>query len=194
MQKAKRKLKKSSKIIIAALLIVIISIAIVSFLFLDSKASAATSTKTFTPTSYPVGVAPGNALLVFDPGSTGAVENAAKQIASDLQAKGYFVFLAGIDSKTAMGNAAQYQVVVVGGPIESGQASKSVQSYLVSLNQYNLTLTRLGVFGVGNSNTPNDQIAPLPTGSSLVIKETLEINTSQNIKTQASEFVSQLLS
>jgi menaquinone-dependent protoporphyrinogen IX oxidase len=134
----------------------------------------------------------GNALVVYDPGSAGTVKDVAGQMASDLAAQGYFVYLAGIDSATAKGNASQYQVVIVGGPLDNGKASGAVQSYLENLYQGNGT--RIGVFGVGNSDSSNDQIAPLPSGSSLTIKETLEIDTSQNTKTQSTEFVTQLLS
>ncbi len=180
-------LKKNSKRIIVAFLAVICTVAIVSVLFLDAPASAATTSKVLTPTGYAVGqTAPGSALLVYDPRST---TNVASQIASVLQAQGYFVYFAGIDSKVAKADPDQYQVIAVGGPINNGEASSPVQSYLRNLT-YNGTL---GVFGVGTSNSPNNQIAPLPNSSNLILKETLEINPNQYTTTLSTEFVTQLL-
>ena len=145
-----------------------------------------------TPTSYPAGSAADYALVVYDPGSTGAVKSIATKIASDFQAQGYFVELAGIKSTIADGDLSQYQVIVVGGLIQNGKASNSVQSYLKNLTPVNGT--QVGVFGVSTTNSPNDQIAPLPSSSSLVIKETLEISTSQNTTTESSAFVTGLIS
>jgi hypothetical protein len=180
------------KIIFAVLLIVVILLAMgLSFTLFGKSALSATDTQSLAPTGYPVGSAPGSALVVYDPGSTGMPKSVSTQIASDLQAQGYFVFLAGIESKTAKANASQYQVVIVGGPINNGEASSSLQSYLRNLDQGNGT--RLGVFGVGTSGAANDQIAPLPSYSSLVIKEILEINPNQNIIPQSTYFVNRLI-
>ncbi len=165
--------------------------AVLGFLLVRAAPSAAKATQSLTPTSFPAGSAGGNALVTYDPGSSGSTKSVADQIASNLQAQGYFVDLAGIDSKTTNGNLTQYQVIVVGGPLEDGKASSSVQSFLENLTPANGT--QIGVFGVGTSNTSNDQIAPLPAGSSLLIKETLEINAKQD-KAESAEFVTQLLS
>jgi len=192
LRRSHRKKKSHRKTLIALLALVTATIVGFSVFFLNSAGSSATSTKYLLPTSYPAGSASGNALVVYDPGSTGTVKDVAGQMASDLAAQGYFVYLAGIDSATAKGNASQYQVVIVGGPLDNGKASDAVQSYLENLCQGNRT--RMGVFGVGNSDSSNDQIAPLPSGSSLTIKETLEIDASQNTNTQSTEFVTQLLS
>ena len=161
-------------------------------MFLSTAPSTATSSKSLAPTSYPVGSTPGYALVVYDPGSTGSAKSIASEMASDLQAQGYFVNLAGIDSTMAKGNGSQYQVVIVGDPINDGKATSSVQSFLRNLNPGNGT--EIGVFGVGSSYTPNDQIALLPEGSTLTIKETLEISPSQDTTTESAEFVTQLLS
>jgi flavodoxin len=181
------------KIIFAVLLVVVILLAVgLSFTLFGKSALSATDTQSLAPTGYPVGSAPGSALVVYDPGSTGTSKSVSSQIASDLQAQGYFVFLAGIDSITAKDNASQYHVVIVGGPINNGEASSSVQSYLRNLDQGNGT--RLGVFGVSTSNISNDQIAPLPSNSSLIIKEAHEINPNQNTISQSADFVNKLLS
>lgn len=144
------------------------------------------------------------ALVVYDPGPTSVLssilgvhqsaQTVADDLAKDLQAKGYFVDLAGIDSSMARDNATQYQVVVVGGPISGGKASSAVQSYLKNISPGNETI---GVYGVnsGNDNAQSNQIAPLPNGSTLTIKETFEINStsSQSITTEGSQFINQLL-
>lgn len=188
--------RKLFKIVLVIFLaVVIFSAAGLSLGFFDGAASAATRTQSLTPTSYPVGPAPGNALVVYDPGSTGAVKGIADEIASDLQAQGYFVYLAGIDSTTAKANPSQYKVIAVGGPIVDGKVSSSVQSFLNKVTSANGT--EIGVFGVSNSNTPNspnNQIVTPPSGSSLIIKEQLQINTSQDTTTESAEFVKQLLS
>jgi len=195
LRRSPRKLKKRShrnrNILVTVSALIVITVVGLSVFFLTSG-SAATSTKQILPTSYPAGSESGNALVVYDPGTTGAVKDIAGQMANDLAAQGYFVCLAGIDSATAKGNASQYQVVVVGGPLNNGKASGAVQSYLKNLYQANGT--RIGVFGVGNSDSSNNQIAPLPSGSNLTIKETVEINAGQNTSTQSNEFVTKLLS
>ena len=185
--------KKLFKIILVLFLALVIFTAVgLSVVFIHAAPSAATSSQSLTPTSYPVGPAPGYALVVYDPGSTGAAKSIADEMASDLQAQGYFVNLAGIDSTMAKADASQYQVIVVGGPIDNGKASSSVQSFLNKLTP--AKGTQIGVFGVGSSDTPNNEIAPLPSGSSLIIKEILQINPSQDTTTQSAEFVTQLLS
>ncbi|CAJ37078.1 flavodoxin domain-containing protein [Methanocella arvoryzae] len=97
----------------------------------------------------PAGQIAGNALVVYDPGVTGAAKKAAAEIAGDLQSKGYKVELAGVSS-TAASSASGYDVVVVGGPIYFGKASNSIEAYLKGLElQEN---TKLGVFGTTGSN------------------------------------------
>jgi hypothetical protein len=187
--------RSSRKILLTCLALVVFAAAVgLGVFFIVTAVPYATSSQVLTPTSYPVGQAPGSALVVYDPGSTATVKDVARQMASSLQSKGYFVFLAGIDSKTAKGSTSdtsQYKVVIVGGPLKNGESSSSVQSYLTNFSQGNGTL--LGIFGVGNSNTSNNQIAPLPSGSSLIIKETGEISTTQGTSTQSAEFVTQML-
>lgn len=184
-------MKRGSKIIIVIFLAVIFTVVVLSVVFLDAPSYSATSTQSFGPTSYSRDSTLENALVVYDPGSTDAAKNIADQITSDLRAQGYFVYLAGIKSATATGNLTLYKVIVVGGPIDNGKASNSVQSFLGNLIPGNGT--RIGVFGVGSSDTTNDKIAPLPSGSNLVIKETLEISINQDTA-ESTQFVTQLLS
>jgi flavodoxin len=163
-----------------------------SVVFLDVAAYTATGTHSIGPTSYPAGGGPGNALIVYDPGVSGAPKGIANDMASNLAAQGYYVDIAGIKSSTATGNMSQYQVIIVGGPIYGGTAASSVQAYLSNLKPASGTL--IGVYGVGSFNTSNDKIAPLPKGSNLTVQETLKINTSQNAATVSSEFVNKLIS
>jgi menaquinone-dependent protoporphyrinogen IX oxidase len=137
-------------------------------------------------------VQPGKALVVYDPGLTGVAKTIANKITIDLQEQGYFVDLAGIKSSTASANASQYQVIVVGGPIYGGTATSSVQSFLSHLEP--AQGAKIGVYGVGSFNTQNDKIAPLPNNSSLSIKETLKIGTSQDATAESTQFVTGLLS
>lgn len=95
----------------------------------------------------------GKALVVYDPGFSGAPKTVATNMAEDLKSKGYTVTLAGINSKDA-GNVSGYDVLIVGGPTYAGNASSSVKSYLNNLNiDSNMTI---GVFSVGSGADDQD--------------------------------------
>ncbi|MGA3061305.1 MAG: hypothetical protein ABSD92_13195, partial [Candidatus Bathyarchaeia archaeon] len=161
-----------------------------SVVFLDVAAYTANGTQTLNSSGDAAN--PFKALVVYDPGITGAPKNIADKVASNLQTKGYQVVLAGIKSSAATIDTVQYQVIVVGGPVYGGNAAVSVKSYLSSLKPaYG---AKIGVFGVGSFGTENDKLAPLPAGSSVSIKETFKISTSQNATAESAEFVTQLLS
>jgi sulfite reductase alpha subunit-like flavoprotein len=195
LKRALRKLFRGTlfKIVFALFLAAVVLVAVGISVVLLHPPNPAASTQLLNPTGYPVGSASDAALVVYDPGSGGAAKGVASQIASDLQAHGDFVSLAGIDSTTAKSNNTnQYQFIVIGGPIVNGEASSSVQAYLANLTPADGTL--IGVFGVGNTNTPSSQIAPLPSNSDLSINTIAEINPSQEISTQSAEFVGKLLS
>lgn len=186
-------MKKKFKIVLVVFLALIIFAAVgLSIVFLDVAAYTATSTKTLTPTGYPVGSGVKTALIVYDPGLTGAAKGIADKIATDLQTQGYFISEAGIKSSTATQDISQYSLIIVGGPIYGAKAASSVQSYLSNLKPENETV--IGVYGVGSFNTQNDKIAPLPSDSSIQIKETFKISTSQNATTESAQFVTGLLS
>ena len=92
----------------------------------------------------PTGKVNGNALVVYDPGVTGAARKAATEIANDLKSKGYKVELAGVSSSTVT-NVSKYDLIIVGGPMYFGKVSNSIDKYLKTL-----TLpkdVKLGVFG-----------------------------------------------
>ena len=117
------KMRKIFKIILAIFAVLII--AVVSFaaiILLDVAAYTATGTQTLTPT----GTSVGKAIVIYDPGLSGNAKNVADKVASDLQAKGYTVTLAGVKSSAAASTTG-YKIIVVGGPVYAGALTSSVK-------------------------------------------------------------------
>lgn len=139
-------------LIIAA---VIVSVILIQFDLMSYTATGATSLN-------PSGSVKGNALVVYDPGVTGAAKNAAAKIAGTLSSQGYKVELAGVRSAVAS-NTSDYDVIIAGGPMYFGKASRSIDAYLKTLTLQNGV--KLGVFGT--------------TGSSDLAAEDLESLTNQ---------------
>jgi hypothetical protein len=105
-------MRKVFKIILAIFVVLIILVAaFAAVFFLDLSASMATGSETLLPS----GTSVGNALVVYDPGLSGAAKNVASEAASSLQAAGYTVNLAGVKSSAAV-NTAGYKVIVAGDP------------------------------------------------------------------------------
>jgi flavodoxin len=100
----------------------------------------------------PAGASAGKALVVYDPGVSGAAKNAAASIASGLQSKGYTVTLAGVKSPAA-DNVSGYNVIMVGGPMYFGTVSNSVDAYLKALKPQNTAA--IGVFATTGSQQSN---------------------------------------
>ncbi len=96
----------------------------------------------------PAGTSVGKALVVYNPGVSGAAKSAAAEIAGDLQSKGYTVTLGGIKS-TAAADASGYDVIIAGGPMYWGRVSNSVDSYLKALKPQKDVA--VGVFGTTGS-------------------------------------------
>jgi menaquinone-dependent protoporphyrinogen IX oxidase len=171
-------MKKVGKIAaIGAILVIVAVFAFVSVIFYDAMSYTATGFDTL----HPNGTEVGKALVVYDPGLSGAAKNTAGTITSDLQAKGYTVDLAGISSSKAA-NTSGYNIIVVGGPIYGGNASISVQAYLKTLNP--APGARVGVFATGQDpDTANDivllrkEAAPLPGNSTLQINAVVKVVT-----------------
>jgi len=117
-------------LIVLGIVLVIIAVAIVAgALFCgDIMSYTDTGSKVLNPAGAPVG----KALVVYNPGVSGAAKNAAVTIAGDLQSKGYTVNLAGIKS-TAAANTSGYDVIIAGGPMYFGRVSNSVDAYLTAL-------------------------------------------------------------
>ena len=132
-------------------------------------------TATGAETMSPVGAVTGNALVVYQPGVTGAARTEASEIASDLKAEGYNVTLAGIRSAAAA-NTSGYDIVIVGGPVYFGTVSSSTAAYLKGLTLQQDA--RLGVFGTTGSNdfvasdltSVEKQVATLQSGKSAVVR------------------------
>ena len=137
-----RRLLKIIIIVFAVILVLIVSA--FAALSLDISSYGATGSETLNPTGIPIG----RALVVYDPGFSGATKQDAAKIADILQAEGYTVDLAGVRSETA-GNKTGYAVIVAGGPMYFGQVSSSIGEFLktVPIN------VRLGVFGATGSST-----------------------------------------
>ncbi|MGB9979654.1 flavodoxin domain-containing protein [Methanobacterium sp.] len=130
----------------------------------------ATSTESISYT----GEIKGNALVVYDPGVTGAAKNAAAEIANNLKSKGYNVTLAGVSSSTAA-NTSKYDMIIVGGPMYFGKVSNSIDKYLKTLTlPQNAKLGVFGTTGAGEFNNDDikgisKQVASLQ-GNNAVIK------------------------
>ena len=187
-----RKAFKIVLIIFAVLLVIFVAFGAV--FFLDLAAFTATGSETKAPNGPSIG----KALVVYDPGLSGASKDLASKIALRLQAIGYTTTFAGIKSSAAS-NPSSYNVVVVGGPIYAGTPTTSVKDFISNLN---VTSTlKVGVFGSGQGETsPEDvaqitnAIASLPNGSSLSNVLVVKIGQSENLNIRATDFVNQLVS
>lgn len=174
--------------------LIIIVVAFGAIFFLDVAAYTATGSQTLTPT----GTSVGNALVLYDPGLSGATTRVAEKVAADLQAKGYTVTLAGIKSSAAS-NTAGYNVIVVGGPIYAGAPTSSVKGFLGGLTAG--SGTKVGVFGSGQGATTPDDVAmirnavpALQSGGTLSGAVVVKIGESEDLTARASDLVNQLVS
>jgi menaquinone-dependent protoporphyrinogen IX oxidase len=145
----------------------------------------------------PAGNVTGKALVVYDPGITGAAKGAASDIAGDLKGRGYTVDLAGVKSKAAS-DAAGYDVIVVGGPTYAGNISSSIKAYLDGLRPS--SDAKVGVFATGSAEPENSDpaymlkfVAGLPADGPLKVKASAKILSSGDVEEQCSDFVSALL-
>lgn len=186
-------MRRAFKIIIAVFVAIVVLIgAFAAIVFLDVAAYTATGSKVLTPT----GTSAGKAIVVYDPGLSGAAKGVADKIASDLQSSGYTVTLAGIKSSAA-GSTTGYGVIVVGGPTYAGSLTLSVKDYLDKLKPDQGA--KVGVFGSGQgSTTPSDvsmlknSVPALKDNGALSQATVVKIGQSENLDTRASDFVSQL--
>ncbi len=115
----------------------------------DAMSLTDTGSQVLSPAGTPVG----KALVVYNPGLSGAAKQAAAEIAGDLRSKGYAVTLGGIKSPAAA-NISGYDVVIAGGPMYWGRVSNSVDSYLKALNPQKDVA--IGVFGTTGAPQFND--------------------------------------
>jgi flavodoxin len=186
-------MRKAFKIILAVFVVlVILFAAFAAVFFLDLSASMATGSETLSPS----GTAIGNALVVYDPGLSGAAKNVASEIANNLQTAGYAVNLAGIKSSSAA-NTAGYKIIVAGGPVYAGALTSSVKDFLNNLNPDQGA--KVGVFGSGSgATTPEDvaqikdSVSALQTGGSLSNAVVIKIGQKEDLNARTTDFVAQL--
>jgi flavodoxin len=187
-------MRRLFKIILIVLVVFLIAATVFAVVvFGDVAGAMATGSETLSP----VGEEVGKALVVYNPGLSGAAKNAATKIAENLQSSGYAVTLAGVSSAAA-GNTSSYAVIVVGGPIYAGAPTRSVQGYLNGLNPPANAI--VGVFGIGDGAADSDdpaviasEVAPLPSDSPMTLKTVMKISNKENLDVRCSEFVTALL-
>ena len=122
-------MRRTLKIIgLAILIIALLVFLAIAVIFFDLASYTATGNQILSSSGPSVG----RALVVYDPGLSGAAQKAAQLIAGDLQTKGYTVSLAGVRSATAS-NASGYAIIVAGGPMYFGQATSSIEGFFRSL-------------------------------------------------------------
>jgi menaquinone-dependent protoporphyrinogen IX oxidase len=190
-------------LIAGIVLIAAVATAASLFIFMDLMSYTATGSETLSP----AGTSAGQALVVYDPGVSGAAKNAAVIIAKDLQSKGYSVNLTGVRSATTL-SVSGYDVIVVDGPVYGDKLGSSVQTYLQNLNASQQA--KIGVFATGTvAPKSNDSaymikfIANLPDNSPVKVKSARKLVTDINgnavdktsgyVDKQCSEFVAELL-
>jgi flavorubredoxin len=147
-----------------------------------------TSSNTLNPNSNVTGTA----LIVYDPGLSGAPKNVATKMANELQQKGYEVKLAGIRSNDAV-NVTGYNVILVGGPTYAGDASSVVKTYLEGLNiPQNVTV---GVFSVGSGADDQDSnmiMQQILQNKNVTVKVSVKFD-NNSVQNDYSKYISQLL-
>jgi hypothetical protein len=138
-------MKKWLKIVIVVLVVIVVLLVSVFAVFaLDLSSYGATGSQTLNTSGSSIG----RALVVYDPGFSGAAKQDATKIADDLQAKGYNVDLAGVRSGTAS-NKSGYSIIVAGGPLYFGKVTSSIDGYLKTVP----TSAKLGVFASTGSSS-----------------------------------------
>jgi flavodoxin len=186
-------MRKILKIVLIAFVVfIIVAIGSVGIIMADVAGNFATDSK-----ALPNGAAIGKALVVYDPGLSGGAKEVATKIGYNLQSSGYDVTLAGVKSSAAA-NLTGYAVIVVGGPIYAGKPASTVQAYLNSLNPS--AQVKVGAFGFGDVKVDNSDstavmqdVAPLPSGSSVAFDAVIKMTSSDNIDSRCAEFVTDLL-
>lgn len=152
-------------------LIVVVVITSVTLINFDLMSYTATGIETLSP----AGTSSGHALVVYNPGVTGAAKNAATGIANNLKSQGYNVTLAGVRNAAAT-STSDYDIIIAGGPMYFGKVSRSIETYLKTLTPQNDT--KLGVFATTGSSdfiiedmaSLENQVASLQSGKKVTIK------------------------
>lgn len=162
-------------------LVVVVVIVGLAFIFLDLMSYTAKGAEFMSPAEN----VKGNALVVYNPGISGMAKNAANDIADELKTAGYNVELAGVRS-TSAAKTSGYDVIIAGGPMYFGKASKSIDTYLKILKLQKEA--KLGVFTTTGSEQFNSedfqsltkQVEMLTVDSSLNKKAAIKLIRSGN--------------
>lgn len=187
-------MRKILKIIIAifAVLIVVV-VGFGAVMFLDISAIGATGSETLTPS----GPTAGRALVVYDPGLSGAAKGVADQVAVDLQNSGYIVDVVGVRSNITA-DTSGYAIIVAGGPIYGGAPTSSIKDFLNNLTPDQGT--KVGVFGSGSGPQEasdiamiRDSVAALSPEGALSNAVVVKIGTGEDLNARAADFVAQLM-
>jgi flavorubredoxin len=186
-------MKKILKILLTVfVLFIIAAVGSMAVVMGDLAGNMATDTH-----PLPNGAATGKALIVYDPGLSGGAKDAATKIGYLLQDSGYDVLLAGVKSQAAS-NLTDYNIIIVGGPIYAGKPASTVQSYLASFDPPQQA--KIGIFGYGSIKVDGadsavvlQDVAALPSSSSVTVLSALKIVSSEDIDGQCSEFVINLI-
>ncbi len=187
-------MRRIFKIIIAVFaVIIIVVVALGAIVLLDLAAYTATGSQILPATGSEMGTA----LVLYDPGLTGASTKVATQVADDLQSQGLTVTLAGIKSSAAS-DISGYTVIVVGGPVYAGAPAASVKDAINNLHVDSTTV--VGVYGSGQGATSPDDVAQiknsvstLQSGGDLSNAVIVKIGETEDINARASDFVNELL-
>jgi hypothetical protein len=103
-------IKKIGKFLgIGLITVFVVALAAMGFVFFDVMSYTATGSENLNPD----GSSNGNALVVYDPGISGASKDIAMTIGKKLQSRGYTVRIAGIRSPVAL-NTSDYEYISVG--------------------------------------------------------------------------------
>jgi flavodoxin len=186
-------LRKIFKIILAIFAVLIIGFAMFgAIIFLDLAAYTAGGSQTLAPSATSIGIA----LVVYNPGLSGAAKGVAERVANELQAKGFTVTLAGVKSSAAE-NVAEAKIIVVGGPVYAGTLATSINDYLNKLIPN--ASARVGVFGSGSGAQEDIDIAnirsgaaALSEGGTLANAVVVKIGTGENVTSRVADFLTQL--
>jgi flavodoxin len=182
------KIPKVPKIIkkagILVIVIIVISLAAAGIVGLDLLSNLATGSEKLTPFGNPTE----NALVVYDPGVTGAAKEAATKIAGNLQSRGFDVTLAGVKS-TAAADVAGYDVIVAGGPIYAGKVGNSIYSYLDDLQAPDNA--KVGAFATGGSRSGDKEETVFPAAADL--KAVVLLFPGDSVNQVCADFVTELL-
>ncbi len=189
-----KNMRKIFKVIIAVFAIFIIAVAAFgAIVFLDLSAYVAGGASQML---LPSGASAGTALVVYDPGLSGAAKGVAEKVASELQVKGYTVTLAGIKSSDAT-HVLGAKIVVAGGPVYAGALTGSVKDFLNSLSPD--SGAKVGVFGSGSGAQEDmdlanmrSSVAALSEGGSLQNAVVVKIGQSEDVTARTQAFVDQL--